>query len=622
MSSELPPCFVIMPFNRKPVGPTELDFDDVYAKLIAPAITRAGFRPVRGDEIRQPGEIIRQIAPHIAQDELVVVDITGLNPNVMYELGMRHTLRPSMTVIIRADIAPPAVPFNIGPLRVISYPADLVDVTDAIDTIVAHIDGGIQGTPDNQVFDAVRRARRAETATLDTGESFRFDFLRKGRGLAEPTTSRATTKKDASVRVVLYTGELVKHHDSDVWVNSENSFMQMARYYDQSISATIRYEGARRGRAGDPPRSDTIAEDLRRKVGRRKVVHQGAVIVTTSGRLQRTNTVKQVFHVAAAYGYPGKGYRVDHFPEACVTNVLEEFDDRRYRSMSSILFPLIGTGTAGEPVEEVAPKLIRAAVDFLDIHPDSHIRTIGFLARSRLDRDVCLNVLRRVTSLHEHDDTRPRTTGLSLSGPSSGGPASGANPGTTAETVRVQRSTVAYDDGLFRVVESDVSYRRPDGTMSDVLRRVNVDRGDSVAAVVLHTGQNAVLLSRQFRYPAAADDAFLLELPAGSLPAGEAPEAGMRRELEEELGYRVRDLRPVNSFYVSPGGSSERIHLFFAQVAETDRVSRGGGIGDEDIEIVPVPRDEVPQLLASGRVIDAKTLIGLSWLTRSGPATP
>jgi ADP-ribose pyrophosphatase len=92
----------------------------------------------------------------------------------------------------------------------------------------------------------------------------------------------------------------------------------------------------------------------------------------------------------------------------------------------------------------------------------------------------------------------------------------------------------------------------------------------------------------------------------------------MRRELVEELGYEADQLVPISSFYVSPGGSSERVHLYYAEVSAADRVGDGGGVPAEGemIEIVVVSVDELLSMVRDGTIADAKTIIGALWLER------
>jgi nudix-type nucleoside diphosphatase (YffH/AdpP family) len=174
-------------------------------------------------------------------------------------------------------------------------------------------------------------------------------------------------------------------------------------------------------------------------------------------------------------------------------------------------------------------------------------------------------------------------------------------------------------DDFFKVDEAHLTFERYDGTMTPPVRRLLFERGDSVAAVVLHADTGCVLLTEQFRFPTLdKGPGWLLELPAGTVEGGEDPEVTMRRELEEETGFRVERLQHLTTFYLSPGGSSERIWLYFAEVTEDKRVSAGGGVPDEheDIRLVPVALDHLAAALEGGELVDAKTILGVQWLLR------
>jgi ADP-ribose pyrophosphatase len=184
--------------------------------------------------------------------------------------------------------------------------------------------------------------------------------------------------------------------------------------------------------------------------------------------------------------------------------------------------------------------------------------------------------------------------------------------------VEVFSERVLFDD-FFRIVEAQVGYRRLDGTLTAPARQLVFDRGDSAAGVVVDEERDVVLLARQFRYPTvAAGPGWPLELMAGMVAQGELPDECLRRELIEEFGFAAASLRPISSFYASPGGSSERIHLFYVTVRSDLRVGPGGGKASEgeEIELVEVARSDVPELLP--RIVDAKTLVGLSWLLLGG----
>lgn len=117
----------------------------------------------------------------------------------------------------------------------------------------------------------------------------------------------------------------------------------------------------------------------------------------------------------------------------------------------------------------------------------------------------------------------------------------------------------------------------------------------------------SVLLIRQYRDAIRKE---ILEIPAGILNTGESPLEAARRELQEEIGFDAGILEEWGAFFTSPGFSDEKVTLFFA----TDLVeSRLEPDDDEFIRVVPVKREDIPDLLASGRVEDAKTIAALAW---------
>jgi ADP-ribose pyrophosphatase len=156
-----------------------------------------------------------------------------------------------------------------------------------------------------------------------------------------------------------------------------------------------------------------------------------------------------------------------------------------------------------------------------------------------------------------------------------------------------------------------------------VVRRTQTltDGTSHAREVILHPGAvtllplisaDKVLLIRNFRY-AVADT--LLELPAGTLEPGEDPLETAGRELEEETGYRAQSLTLVHRFWMSPGILQERMHLYVADGLVPGRRSLDAG---EQIEPLVVPWAEAMELVRSGRIQDAKTLVGLLWYDRFG----
>ncbi|MDA0335161.1 MAG: NUDIX domain-containing protein [bacterium] len=174
-------------------------------------------------------------------------------------------------------------------------------------------------------------------------------------------------------------------------------------------------------------------------------------------------------------------------------------------------------------------------------------------------------------------------------------------------------------DGFFQLEEVVLRHERFDGSMSAPISRLNLERGDG-AAIVLHDPQRGVLtMVRQFRYPTwEKGPGWTLELVAGVIDAGREPEAVARAEAREEAGYNVGEVESLGTFYLTPGGSSERIFLYYAAVDATMKVAEGGGLPQEgeDIEIVELSEAQAWLALDEQRIIDAKTLVGLMWLRR------
>ena len=131
-----------------------------------------------------------------------------------------------------------------------------------------------------------------------------------------------------------------------------------------------------------------------------------------------------------------------------------------------------------------------------------------------------------------------------------------------------------------------------------------VEHSDCIAVVVIDKNDN-VLLVKQFRKPVEKE---LLEIPAGGIDTGEDPEEAVSRELREEIGYMPRKVQRLGGFYSAPGYCSEYIYLYLA----TDLVpSQLIAEDTEEINIVRIPLKEIPDLIATGRICDAKSIAGL-----------
>jgi ADP-ribose pyrophosphatase len=148
------------------------------------------------------------------------------------------------------------------------------------------------------------------------------------------------------------------------------------------------------------------------------------------------------------------------------------------------------------------------------------------------------------------------------------------------------------------------TFEAPDGSTFER----DIVRHPGAVSIVPVDDDRGVLMVRQYR---AAIDADLLEIPAGKRDVeGEPPEETARRELEEEVGMRTGRLDKLAEFYNSPGFSDELSYVFLARDLEPSQVSAHSP-EEKEMTIERVPLDEVPVLIRSGRLVDAKSIIGL-----------
>jgi len=188
------------------------------------------------------------------------------------------------------------------------------------------------------------------------------------------------------------------------------------------------------------------------------------------------------------------------------------------------------------------------------------------------------------------------------------------------QCVRILTEQVLSDDWyLLRKVTFD--FRRRDGSWQRQSREV-YDRGNGAVILLYNVARHSVMLTRQFRMPAYLNgcrDGLLIEACAGLLD-GDDPAACIRREAEEETGYRVRAPRQVLEAYMSPGSVTERLHFFVAEYQDRDRVSAGGGDVNEgeEIETIELALETAMQMVDSGAIQDGKTIMLLQYAHRIG----
>lgn len=415
-------CFVVMPFGEKlrrrdtykaapqaPAGGEEtIDFDAVYNDFIVPTIENdlAADLPmdcVRSDKWSRSGSVHKEMIDHLLEADVVIVDVTTHNANVFYELGIRHSFRSYTTVLIRREGE--RIPFNITTMRVVDYNID---------------------TPEKAALSRQRLAQTIRTSfSIKDNDSLVHEVLRDVR-LSRPSVPifeqerwSAKLKVDPERQIGFITGDILNIKCVDVWVNPENTKMQMARYHDGSVSSNIRYFGARHLRNGFV-KADTISTALTQGLKGSAQVEAGTVIATTPGTLGRDNGLKLILHVAAMQGEPGRGYQPVNNVEHCVWWALEELDHlekswwkrptlsagpigyfrRPAIGPVSVLFPLFGSRSNVLEPQTLTDKLFRAAAVFFELNRETVVRAVYFLAYTEQDRRLCEVAM---GSLKKHD---------------------------------------------------------------------------------------------------------------------------------------------------------------------------------------------------------------------------
>jgi len=167
-------------------------------------------------------------------------------------------------------------------------------------------------------------------------------------------------------------------------------------------------------------------------------------------------------------------------------------------------------------------------------------------------------------------------------------------------------------DNWYTLRKGTYDYLRRDGSWQRQSREA-YDRGNGAAILLYNRAQRTVILTRQFRFPTFTNgnpDGMLIEVCAGLLDEDD-PAACVRRESEEETGYRVREVRKVLEAYMSPGSVTERLYLFVGEYEPRDQVGSGGGDHreGEDIEVLELPFREALAMIETGAICDAKTIM-------------
>lgn len=147
-------------------------------------------------------------------------------------------------------------------------------------------------------------------------------------------------------------------------------------------------------------------------------------------------------------------------------------------------------------------------------------------------------------------------------------------------------------------------------------QREAYDRGNGAVILLYNRSSKTVILTRQFRLPTYVNgnsDGMMIEACAGLLDK-DNPEDCIRKETEEETGYRIRDVKKIYEAYMSPGSVTEILYFFVAEYSKDQKVNEGGGVeGEENIQVLEVSFDKALQMMNNGEIKDAKTIMLLQY---------
>jgi len=155
-----------------------------------------------------------------------------------------------------------------------------------------------------------------------------------------------------------------------------------------------------------------------------------------------------------------------------------------------------------------------------------------------------------------------------------------------------------------------------DGSVT-VQNRESYDRGNGATILLCNKKQKTVILTRQFRIPTYVngnETGYLIE-SCGGLLDKDNPEECIKRETEEETGYKISDVKRIFEVYMSPGSVTELIYFFVAEYSKEMKVSDGGGVEDEseNIEVLEIPFQQALEMINTGEIKDGKTIMLLQY---------
>lgn len=181
--------------------------------------------------------------------------------------------------------------------------------------------------------------------------------------------------------------------------------------------------------------------------------------------------------------------------------------------------------------------------------------------------------------------------------------------------IKIQK-TELLSDNWYLLNKVTFDYLKKDGNWVSQKREV-YDRGNGAGILLYNKQEKTIILTRQFRLPAYLNGnktGMMVEVCAGLLDE-DHPEQCIIRETEEETGYRISSVKKIMETFVSPGAVTEILHLFIGEYDASMKVNEGGGLEheQEEIEVLEMPFEKAFNMIATGEIKDAKTIILLQY---------
>ena len=372
MSCETPKkhCFVISPIGA-PDSDVRHHADDVFEFIIKPAVesfteeTGIPFETLRADHQEETGNISEQMFEKILQADLCITVLTGYNANVFYELAVAQAAARPVIILMEDG---QKMPFDIQDMRCVMY--KLQPVNDLVKGKYSQMVYNMMINLHDTGWSVISLMHKYGYAKHSNYELQMREIISKTKPDTLSVSTQAFTSNhlNKDQQILLATGDImdINEFNPSVVVSLESEHLQIARYYDRSISGILRYMDAQRSEDNRITK-DSLKLSLQKIIKDNDIslpTSKATVIATPTDQLAKCG-VKYVFHVATLDGAPGQGYHITpHLIDDCVRNCFDRFAQlsKEDSSLDSILLPLIGSGSSSLTPNEVAMQILKPAI--------------------------------------------------------------------------------------------------------------------------------------------------------------------------------------------------------------------------------------------------------------------